>query len=96
MILWLCLSHPVFSLVGEAHSLEVERILYKEKSEYQEILVFESSTYGKVLVLDGIVQLTEKDECAYQEMIAHLPLCSIQSPKTVMSTSWVLYFCQLS
>lgn len=41
MILWLCLNHPVFSLVGEAHSLEVERILYKEKSEYQEILVFE-------------------------------------------------------
>ncbi|KAG5036131.1 hypothetical protein JHK87_011041 [Glycine soja] len=94
---------------GEAHSIKVEKILYKEKSEYQEVLVFEvwplhlimyynfnvkgidanpfilqSSTYGKVLVLDGIVQLTEKDECAYQEMIAHLPLCSIQSPKTVL------------
>jgi hypothetical protein len=37
------------------------------------------------VVLDGIVQLTEKDECAYQEMIAHLPLCSIPSPKTVIS-----------
>ncbi|XP_043716872.1 spermine synthase-like isoform X1 [Telopea speciosissima] len=69
---------------GEAHSLKVENILYKGKSEFQEILVFESSTYGKVLVLDGIVQLTEKDECAYQEMIAHLPLCSIPSPKTVL------------
>ncbi|KAF8380072.1 hypothetical protein HHK36_027542 [Tetracentron sinense] len=69
---------------GEAHSLKVEKILYKGKSEYQEILVFESLTYGKVLVLDGIVQLTEKDECAYQEMIAHLPLCSIPSPKTVL------------
>ncbi|XP_077227831.1 spermine synthase-like [Tasmannia lanceolata] len=69
---------------GEAHSLKVEKILYKGKSEYQEILVFESSTYGKVLVLDGIVQLTEKDECAYQEMIVHLPLCSIPSPKTVL------------
>ncbi|KAI3758409.1 hypothetical protein L6452_05970 [Arctium lappa] len=34
-----------------------------------------SATYGKVFVLDGILQLTEKDECAYQEMIAHLPLC---------------------
>lgn len=45
----------------------------------------QSLTYGKVLVLDGIVQLTEKDECAYQEMIAHLPLCSIPSPKTVKS-----------
>ncbi|KAF9616366.1 hypothetical protein IFM89_029620 [Coptis chinensis] len=69
---------------GEAHSLQAEKILFKEKSEYQEILVFESVTYGKVLVLDGIVQLTEKDECAYQEMIVHLPLCSISSPKNVL------------
>ncbi|KAF5731240.1 spermine synthase-like isoform X2 [Tripterygium wilfordii] len=69
---------------GEAHSIRVDKVLYKGKSEYQEILVFESSTYGKVLVLDGIVQLTEKDECAYQEMIAHLPLCSIPSPKSVL------------
>lgn len=43
----------------------------------------QSSTYGNVLVLDGIVQLTEKDECAYQEMVTHLPLCSIPSPKSV-------------
>ncbi|XP_064960103.1 spermine synthase-like isoform X2 [Musa acuminata AAA Group] len=69
---------------GEAHSLKVEKILYQGKSEFQEILVFQSSMYGKVLVLDGIVQLTERDECAYQEMIAHLPLCSIPSPKTVL------------
>ncbi|KAF8042880.1 hypothetical protein BT93_A1262 [Corymbia citriodora subsp. variegata] len=69
---------------GEAHSLKVEKILYKGKSEYQEVLVFQSSAYGKVLVLDGIVQLTEKDECAYQEMITHLPLCSIPSPKKVL------------
>ncbi|KAJ6822480.1 spermine synthase-like isoform X1 [Iris pallida] len=69
---------------GEAHSMKVEKILYKGKSEYQEILVFESSIYGKVLALDGIIQLTEKDECAYQEMITHLPLCSIPSPKKVL------------
>ncbi|XP_073292923.1 spermine synthase-like isoform X1 [Primulina huaijiensis] len=69
---------------GEAHSLKVEKILFQEKSKYQEILVFESSAYGRVLVLDGILQLTEKDECAYQEMIAHLPLCSIESPKNVL------------
>ncbi|KAL1344319.1 hypothetical protein HN51_018171 [Arachis hypogaea] len=69
---------------GEAHSIKVEEILFKEKSEYQEVLVFQSAAYGKVLVLDGIVQLTEKDECAYQEMIAHLPLCSIESPKNVL------------
>ena len=47
--------------------------------------VLTSSMYGNVLVLNGIVQLTEKDECAYQEMIAHLPLCSIHLPKNVKS-----------
>ncbi|KAL3524400.1 hypothetical protein ACH5RR_017234 [Cinchona calisaya] len=69
---------------GEAHSLRVEKILFKERSEFQEVLVFQSSSYGKVLALDGIVQLTEKDECAYQEMIAHLPLCSIKLPQNVL------------
>ncbi|KAG6383234.1 hypothetical protein SASPL_157017 [Salvia splendens] len=70
---------------GESHSLKVEKILFRDKSKYQEVLVFQSSAYGKVLVLDGIVQLTEKDECVYQEMITHLPLCSIESPQNVIS-----------
>ncbi|XP_078152770.1 spermidine synthase 1-like [Carex rostrata] len=69
---------------GEAHSLKVENILFEGKSDYQNVLVFQSTTYGKVLVLDGVIQLTERDECAYQEMITHLPLCSIPNPKKVL------------
>ncbi|XP_010551561.1 PREDICTED: spermidine synthase 1 [Tarenaya hassleriana] len=69
---------------GEAHSLKVEKILFEGKSDYQQVMVFQSATYGKVLVLDGVIQLTERDECAYQEMIAHLPLCSIPNPKKVL------------
>ncbi|XP_047322492.1 spermidine synthase 1-like [Impatiens glandulifera] len=69
---------------GEAHSLKVEKILFQGKSDYQDVMVFQSSTYGKVLILDGVIQLTERDECAYQEMITHLPLCSISNPKKVL------------
>uniref|UniRef100_A0A0C9S281 spermidine synthase n=1 Tax=Wollemia nobilis TaxID=56998 RepID=A0A0C9S281_9CONI len=69
---------------GEAHSIKAEKILFEGKSDYQDVMVFQSSTYGKVLLLDGVVQLSEKDEWAYQEMIAHLPLCSIPSPKKVL------------
>ncbi|KAJ8773864.1 hypothetical protein K2173_008327 [Erythroxylum novogranatense] len=69
---------------GEAHSLKVEKVLFEGKSDYQKVMVFQSATYGKVLVLDGVIQLTERDECAYQEMITHLPLCSIPSPKKVL------------
>ncbi|KAK9090468.1 hypothetical protein Sjap_023645 [Stephania japonica] len=69
---------------GEAHSLKVEKILFQQRSLYQDVMVFQSSTYGKVLVLDGVIQVTERDECAYQEMISHLPLCSILNPKKVL------------
>ncbi|PPR97042.1 hypothetical protein GOBAR_AA23630 [Gossypium barbadense] len=54
---------------GEAHSLKVEKVLFQGKSDYQNVMVF---------------QLTERDECAYQEMITHLPLCSIPNPKKVL------------
>ncbi|ERN05918.1 hypothetical protein AMTR_s00006p00268590 [Amborella trichopoda] len=68
----------------EAHSLKIEQIIFQGKSLYQDIMVFQSSTYGKVLVLDGVIQCTERDEFAYQEMITHLPLCSIPNPKKVL------------
>jgi len=49
-----------------------------------------------VLVLDGVIQVTERDECAYQEMITHLPLCSIKDPKKVCGMTpfccWYLAF----
>lgn len=59
---------------------------------------FFSKTYGNVLVLDGVIQCTERDEFAYQEMIANLPLCSHPSPKKVsflrfgifMNLQWVI------
>ena len=42
--------------------LKVNKILHVEKSLYQDVLVFESETYGNVLVLDGVIQCTERDE----------------------------------
>ncbi|XP_001607780.1 spermidine synthase [Nasonia vitripennis] len=69
---------------GIAQSLEVEKILYEGQSEYQHVLVLQTKSYGKALVLDGIIQCTEKDEFSYQEMISFLPLCSHPNPKTVL------------
>lgn len=68
---------------GQAISLEMEEQLFKTQSKYQLIEVFKSKTYGKVLSLDGIIQLTERDEFSYQEMMAHLPLFSHPNPETV-------------
>lgn len=65
-------------------TLKVKRVLHTEKSLYQDVLVFESETYGNVLVLDGVIQCTERDEFSYQEMIAHIPLASHPNPKKVL------------
>ncbi|KAM5542200.1 hypothetical protein V8D89_004073 [Ganoderma adspersum] len=69
---------------GQAFCLKVKKVLHVERSLYQDVLVFESETYGNVLVLDGVVQCTERDEFAYQEMIAHLPLASHPCPRRVL------------
>eukprot|EP00795_Rhopilema_esculentum_P007127 gene7127-12782_t len=69
---------------GQVFGLEVEEVLYSGKSQYQDILVFKSKTYGNVLVLDGVIQCTDKDECAYQEMISLLPLNAHPNPKKVL------------
>lgn len=69
---------------GQAMSLEVEEILHHSQSSFQDLLVFKSKTYGNVLVLDGVIQCTERDEFAYQEMITHLPMFTHAHPEYVL------------
>jgi spermidine synthase len=78
-------DHPAFLYdEGEARSLKIEKQLFEGQSDFQHVQVFQSESYGKVLVLDGVIQLTERDEFSYQEMITHLPLCSVPNPKKVL------------
>ena len=62
---------------GQALALEAREVLHQARSEYQDVLVFRNPAFGKVLCLDGVIQVTERDEHAYQEMITHLPVCSL-------------------
>jgi spermidine synthase len=69
---------------GQAMSLQVEEVLYSGTSDFQDVLVFRSTTYGNVLVLDGVIQVTERDEFSYQEMLSHLPMHAHPEPKNVL------------
>ncbi|VUZ41841.1 unnamed protein product [Hymenolepis diminuta] len=69
---------------GQAFSLKVKKVLYEGQSDFQKILIFESENYGRVLALDGYVQLTERDESFYQEMIAYIPLSVHPNPRRVL------------
>lgn len=69
---------------GQYLALEVQSVLFHEKSKYQDVLIFQSKTYGRVMSLDGIINSTERDEHSYQEMISFLPLNSHRNPKKVL------------
>ena len=69
---------------GISLSLEIEEVLYSKKSRFQQIDLYQTKNHGKMLVLDGIIQLTESDEFAYHEMLAHVPLFAHPSPENVL------------
>ena len=65
-------------------ALHYSHKLVDEQSDFQHIEVYQSEFFGKVLVLDGIIQLTERDNMGYHEMITHIPLLAVGQPKRVL------------
>ena len=59
---------------GYGQSFEVTNVLYRDKTEHQDLIIFETPSCGKVMALDNIVQVTTKDEFIYHEMMTHVPL----------------------
>ncbi|MGI9382318.1 MAG: polyamine aminopropyltransferase [Methyloligellaceae bacterium] len=54
--------------------LKADRVLFDSQTVHQHLIVFENPTFGRMLMLDGVIQLAERDEFIYHEMMAHVPL----------------------
>jgi spermidine synthase len=80
MIQWL--TEP--SDDGIRLQLAVRRTLHRARTQFQEIEIVESATFGRVLLLDGVVQTTERDEFIYHEMLTHVPLLSHGAVRRVL------------
>lgn len=65
-------------------SLHVLKKLVDEQTPYQHIELYETEFFGKTLVLDGIIQLTERDNMGYHEMIVHVPMLACPEPRRVL------------
>jgi spermidine synthase len=84
LVIWFCSCAVLhgqdssFSEIIGTHAwyqtLPISKTYYKGKTQFQEMIIFENPDFGRVLGLDGVVQLTEKDEPSYHEMIVHVPL----------------------
>lgn len=70
---------------GQAQSLQVDEVLWDKQSEFQHVYVFKNKgPWGTVFALDGAIQVTDKDEFSYHEMMAHIPCFAHAEPKKVL------------
>jgi len=69
---------------GSGFFYRVSRTLAKRKTKYQEIELAESPEFGRVLLIDGITQLTERDERRYHEPMVHPALLAHPNPRMVL------------
>ena len=65
-------------------AIKVKKKVISFKTPYQRGEILDTFEEGRILVLDGIIQLAERDEFIYHEMMAHLPLFSHPCPKKVL------------
>ena len=62
----------------------VRKVLNEGQSPFQRIEIIHNEDYGKVLLLDGLVQTTERDEFTYHEMLVHPALSLHRRPSDVL------------
>lgn len=67
-----------------AMSFKIVKTLFSDRSPFQQVEVIQTAGHGNLLVNDGIIQISERDEFIYHEMIAHVPLFAHPSPKKVL------------
>jgi len=60
--------------VGLQLGLKVESVVFRETTEHQDLVIYETSQWGRVMALDGIMQVCERDEFIYHEMLTHVPI----------------------
>ncbi len=64
--------------------IRINKIFADEQTQFQHLQVVETEFFGKAMILDGIIQLTERDNIGYHEMIVHVPMLAVGKPKRVL------------
>ena len=62
----------------------VDKVLFEEKTEHFDLIIFENKQFGRVMALDGAIQTTEADEFVYHEMLTHVPLFAHGNAKRIL------------
>ncbi len=69
---------------GFTCAFRADKVLYEEETGQQHLVIFENGLFGRMMALDGITQVTERDEFIYHEMMTHVPILAHGNAKRVL------------
>jgi spermidine synthase len=64
--------------------LKESTLLYDSETDHQRLRVFRNATFGRILTLDGVGQVTERDNFIYHEMLTHVPILAHGAAERVL------------
>ena len=67
-------TETLYEADGFTCAFRADKMLYEENTAEQHLVIFENRLFGRMMALDGITQVTERDEFIYHEMMTHVPI----------------------
>lgn len=58
--------------------------LVNRMSDFQKVIIAKNKWWGNILWLDNVLNVTERDEFVYHEMIVHVPMLVHPNPRRVL------------
>lgn len=65
-------------------SYRADRVLFDTETGQQRLVLVENPIFGRMLSLDGVTQVTERDEFVYHEMLTHVPMLAHGNARRVL------------
>ena len=93
---WVCVNPGMVSIIGSelllAESVgvnvlmmfKIKRVYFHARSKYQDIMVADVVDFGKALILDGLIQSSERTEYIYHESLVHPAMVLHPNPRRVL------------
>ncbi|WP_416899255.1 MAG: polyamine aminopropyltransferase [Minwuia sp.] len=69
---------------GLKTSFRADEILVRRPVSTQDLVLYRNPVFGRMLALDGVTQVTEKDEFIYHEMLTHVPVLAHGNATSVL------------
>ncbi len=63
---------------------DATRVLARETTTFQEIVIFETQRHGRIMLLDGVTMLSQSTHHVYHEHMVHIPLACLGAPRRVL------------